>query len=312
MRLAVIDMGTNTFNLLIADQHQNGFTTLYSDKYPVKLGQKLQGQHRIDKAGIARILQVLQSFQEVIHSYKADKTIALATSSIRTAHNQSEILKKIKQLLNIQVQVIDGDREAELIYYACQYALQQCPTIAVQQPFLIMDIGGGSTEFILANTTSLIWKRSFLCGMARLIDELQPGDPIQASDTQNIFSYLDNILSPLHYQVQKHKPDILVGSSGVFDSVVEMIEANVRPLEKTERCCVICKDDFYAVYQKILPLNYAERLQFKGLIAMRADMIVMSLALIDYVLQRFGIEKIIVSFYSLKEGVVVEDILKHL
>ena len=311
MRIAVIDMGTNTFNLLIADQQQRGFTILYSDRYPVKLGQKLQEQHQIDPEGIVRILQVLQIFQEVIHSYQVDKTLAFATSSIRTAKNQSEILKKIKQLLNINVQVIDGDREAELIYYACQYAIQTCMDTAIQQPFLIMDIGGGSTEFILANTQSPIWKQSFLLGMARLIDELQPSDPMRAEDIQNIFSYLDKMLFPLHHQVQKHKPRILVGSSGVFDSVVEMIEANVRPIEKTDRCGVIYKNDFDAIYQKILPLTYAERLQFKGLVAMRADMIVISLTMIDYVLQKLGIEKIMISFYSLKEGVVVEDLLKH-
>lgn len=305
MRLAVIDMGTNTFNLLIAECFDNSFNVLYSDKIPVKLGQKSKELHIIDEAGIKRILDTLLYYKNKIKEYNADEVIAVATSSIRTAKNQNELLKTIKEHTSINVEVIDGEREAELICMANQFAVSDCRN-QDSQPFLIMDIGGGSTEFILANTHQSFWKKSFLLGMARLMDEFKPQDPIDKNDIQRIHQYLDEVLKPLNEQVLKYQPDILVGSSGVFDSVVEMIEANLVTLHKTSKCALVEKALFKEIYKQILPLPYAERLKFKGLIEMRADMIVMSFILIDYVMEKYHLNKMFVSFYSLKEGVVIE------
>lgn len=304
-RIAVIDMGTNTFNLLIAEYSAHNFKVLYSDKQPVKLGQKLKEQHIIDTVGISRIIQTLSYYKNIIEKYQVTDIKAIATSSIRTAKNQKESLDIITNNLGLNVEVIDGVREAELIYIANQFAIQNCKQENTRSPYLIMDIGGGSTEFIIAQQQAL-WKQSFLLGMARLIDEIQPQDPITPDDINRVFAYLDNILQPLHNAVQQFQPETLVGSSGVFDSIVEMIEANIRSLSKTQSCCNIDKDDFYTIYYHILPLTYQQRLNFKGLIQMRADMIVMSLLLIDYVLKKYSLQQIIVSFYSLKEGVIVE------
>lgn len=304
-RIAVIDMGTNTFNLLLAEYSAHSFKVLYSDKQPVKLGQKLKEEHIIDSSGISRIIQTLTYYKNIIEKHQVADIKAIATSSIRTAKNQKEILDTITNSLGLNVEVIDGEREAELIYIANQFSIQNCRQDNSHSPYLIMDIGGGSTEFIIAQQQAL-WKQSFLLGMARLIDEIQPKDPIAQTDINNVFNYLDNILQPLHNAVKQFQPAILVGSSGVFDSIVEMIEANIRGLSKTESCCCIEKDDFYNIYHQILPLSYAERLNFKGLISMRADMIVMSLLLIDYVLKKYSLQSIIISFYSLKEGVIVE------
>ncbi len=305
MRLAVIDMGTNTFNLLIAEINNSQFKTLFSIKNPVKLGQKIHENHQIDKDGLKRILTTLETYLNEIKQYSVDKIIPVATSSIRTAQNQKEILNIIKNILNIDVQIIDGEREAELIYYANRYAAK-----INHEKHLIVDIGGGSTEFIIANNQQAFWKRSFLLGMARLMDEVKFNDPIQPTDIETTFSYLHHTLSPLKENIQIHQPKILVGSSGVFDSIVEMIEANIHSIEKTEYGCEIKKEDFYTIYHQLLPLSYSERLKFKGLIEMRADMIVVSLLLINYLLQEYGLEKIKISFYSLKEGIVIEEINK--
>ncbi|MCX7729102.1 MAG: hypothetical protein N2203_06500 [Bacteroidia bacterium] len=307
MKVAVIDLGTNTFNLMISEYNHHHFQILYSDKYPVKLGQKIAEQHTIDASGIERIKKVLSLYSDIITKHHVDETIALATSSIRTAKNQKEILNLIKDQFKIHVQVIDGEREAELIYLANQFAIKKC-MIAASYPVLIMDIGGGSTEFIISDEKNLLWKKSFLLGMARIIDEIKPHDPILHSDIENIHDYLDKILEPLIRQFHIFKPQALVGSSGVFDSIVEMIEANIRPLNRTESCCVITQHDFNQIYHDILPLPYSERLKYKGLIPMRADMVVVSFVLIDYILKKFSFENIIISHYSLKEGVVIEKL----
>lgn len=305
MKLAVIDMGTNTFNLLIAECLNDDFRVVYSDKQPVKLGQKSAEYHFIDGEGIRRISQVLELYRTQIEKYSVDEVLAIATSSIRTAQNRQEVLNFVKEKFQISVQIIDGLREAELIYIANQYAIRQCMKDQ-HYPALIMDIGGGSTEFIITSSTSALWKKSFLIGMSRLIDEIKPHDPVQSSDIERIHLYLDSILEPLAIQISQHRPRTLIGSSGVFDSVVEMIEANIHTLRKNKSCCFVNKEDFDIIYRQILPLAYQDRLAFKGLIEMRADMIVISLILIDYVLKKYNPENFVVSFYSLKEGAVIE------
>lgn len=306
MRFAVIDMGTNTFNLIISEINQKQFEILFSTKEPVKLGQKLKAHHHIDSQGIQRIIQVLKEYINIINQFSVKEIIALATSSIRTAQNQQEVLDIIKQEIGIDVRIIDGDREADLIYLANKYAIEYCTNKPFDKPYLIMDIGGGSTEFIISNNNNCLWKKSFLLGMARLIDELKPQDPITQQDIEKTYHYLDVHLQDLANNISYYSPKILVGSSGVFDSIVEMIEANIQPLHKTQSCCKINIQDFYTVFNQILPLPYHDRLQFKGLIPMRADMIIMSMLIIDYVLKKYKIEEIIVSFYSLKEGVIIE------
>ncbi len=308
MRLAVIDMGTNTFNLIIAEVLPNSFHILHSTKEPVKLGQKLKGQHSLSADGIQRIVSVIQKFLDVINTYDVGKTLAIATSSIRTAKNQEEVIQIIKQRFHLDIQVIDGEREAELIYIANHYATQSCIQSLNDKHFLIMDIGGGSTEFIISDKNNAVWKKSFLLGMARLIDEIQPQDPPTSDDIQKLKNYLDHHLQPLHSALQHYSSHTLIGSSGVFDSIVEMIEANIHLLSKNEQCCVTPQNDFYTIFHKILPLSLKERLQFPGLIEMRADMITMSLLLIDYVITKFDIKNFIVSFYSLKKGVVIETL----
>lgn len=302
MRIAVIDMGTNTFNLLIVECASLQFQILYSTKQPVKLGQRSTTQHIIDASAQHRILHTLQQYLQIIQNYRVDKIIAVATSSIRTAKNQLQILQDIQNKLHLKVDVIDGEREAELIYYANRYAIQMN-----NDTHLIMDIGGGSTEFIIANAQQIFWKKSFLLGMARLIDEIKPQDPIHPDDIERTYHYLQQSLMPLSFAINTHHPQILVGSSGVFDSLVEMIEANLHLVQKTNSACEISIDDFYTIYHQILPLSYQERLNYKGLIQMRADMIVMSLILIDYILKTYDLKKIKISFYSLKEGIVIEQ-----
>ncbi|GIV28415.1 MAG: hypothetical protein KatS3mg027_2229 [Bacteroidia bacterium] len=310
MRIAVIDMGTNTFNLVVAEIHQNTFQILYSTKEPVKLGQKLKDQHVLSHHQIEKILEVLQKYLSIAQKFSVDKILALATSSIRTAQNKEEIKKNVREKLNLDIQIIDGEREAELIYLANHFAVQSCINSVNDRNFLIMDIGGGSTEFILSDKNRSLWKQSFLLGMARLIDELKPQDPIHPTDILTLKNYLEKHLHPLNAALKQYPTKTLVGSSGVFDSIVEMIEANIHPLPKNDQCCVISKNDFYTIFQKILPLPYSERLKFPGLIEMRADMVTMSLLLIDFVFTNFNLENFIVSFYSLKEGVLIEEMKK--
>ncbi len=305
MKVAVIDMGTNTFNLLIADCKEVAFQVLQSYRIAVKLGQRDTTIQEISEEGITRMLNALEQFNADIKRHQITKVFAIATSAIRTAHNQEKIKKIVKDTFDIDIQIIDGNKEAELIYYAVRDAVSMN-----NEKHLIIDIGGGSTEFIIANNQQIFWKQSFLLGMARLIDIIKPTDPISAGDVKNLYTYLDKQLTPLLEQIAIHHPRCLVGSSGVFDSVVEMIEAQLSVTDSNNKNCEINLTDYYKIADRLIPLSYTERLKFKGLIEMRADMINISMLLINYVIQYCKIQQMKVSFYSLKEGALIEYLQK--
>ena len=302
MRIAVIDLGTNTFNLLIVETDNNGgYKKIDSNRIPVKLGEGTINKGFIADIPFNRGISALKEYSKIIKEQNIEKVVALATSAIRTAKNGSDFLAKAKSEAGIEVEVIDGNREAELIYFGNRKAVKMSNDLS-----LIMDIGGGSTEFIIANADTILWKQSFLLGAARLLELINPSDPITEAESKRLFSYFDDQLLPLLEACKKHKPLELIGSSGAFDSIVDMMagEYDVETLSDKKTEYEIDLEKYFPLAKKIIASTYDQRLKTKGLIEMRVDMIVISCLFVDYILTRLELKKLRVSTYSLKEGVI--------
>jgi exopolyphosphatase/guanosine-5'-triphosphate,3'-diphosphate pyrophosphatase len=302
MKIAVIDLGTNTFNLLIVETDNNGgYKKIASNRIPVKLGEGSINRGFIADIPFNRGISALKEYSKTIKELKIEKVVALATSAIRTAKNGLDFISKARSEAGIEVEVIDGNREAELIYFGNRKAVKMDDNLS-----LIMDIGGGSTEFIIANADTIFWKKSFLLGAARLLEFIKPSDPITESESKRLFNYFDEQLIPLLDACKKYKPVELIGSSGAFDSIVDMMagEYNEETLsdKKTEYDIDLIK--YFPLSKKIIASTYNQRLKTKGLIEMRVDMIVISCLFVDYILTRLDLKKLRVSTYSLKEGVL--------
>ncbi|MBK9283673.1 MAG: exopolyphosphatase [Sphingobacteriaceae bacterium] len=307
MRLAVIDCGTNTFNILIVECIEQKFNKLFNTRSAVKLGEFAINQGFIAEVPFQRGIQTLIEFNEIIKSYKVDHALVYATSAIRDAANGKDFVKLVKKQTGLQVQTIDGEKEAELIYYGCREAACLEDTVS-----LIMDIGGGSTEFILADKKNIFWKKSYNLGASRLLQKFNPGDPIQKEEANNIINYLNAETTELLDAIKKHTPIRLIGSSGAFDSVIEMIHGELNGEELLEEKC--CYDVDVMNYKKISELvissNLTERKKIKGLVPMRFDMIVISCLLINFILMNIPLTKFRVSTYSLKEGALFDYLNK--
>jgi exopolyphosphatase/guanosine-5'-triphosphate,3'-diphosphate pyrophosphatase len=301
MKIAVIDLGTNTFNLLIAEKDNNGgYKKLSSNRIPVKLGEGTINKGFIGEIPFNRGISALKEYSKIINEQKIDKVVALATSAIRTAKNGLDFVEKAKSEAGIHVEVIDGNREAELIYFGNREAV-----VMNEKPSLIMDIGGGSTEFIIANKNQIFWKQSFLLGAARLLELINPSDPIKNEEINRLYAYFDEQLKPLK-EAAKINPSLeLIGSSGAFDSIIDMMAGaySTETLsDKTEY--KIDLEKYFPLSDKIIHSTYEQRLKTKGLIEMRVDMIVISCLFVDYILKNFNLKQFRVSTYSLKEGVI--------
>jgi len=306
MRIAVIDLGTNTFNLLIVEAKDNqSYQIVYNNKLPVKLGKSGIDKKEIRPDAITRGMNALDRHLQTIREFKAEKTFAFATSAIRSARNGEQFVKMIRQRFDLDVEIINGDREAELIYFGVKQAVK-----LNDEKILILDIGGGSNEFIIADRDNIYWKKSYPLGVARLLAKFKPSDPISIEEIEFISNYLEERLSDLFDEFKKHKISTLVGASGSFETIAAMIRADDPNFESetgtTLESMNIDLTDFENLYQKLVNSTLKERKQMKGLESMRLEMIVVATLIVKFILQKLKLQQLIQSNFALKEGVIYE------
>lgn len=302
-RLGIIDLGTNTFHLLIIDKDGYTVKTLFKESRPARIGLGGIEKDIITAEGIGRALDVLQFFRQQLDLFNvaSENTFAFGTSAIRNAKNKDQFLEEVLTKTNISITVIDGACEAEYIYKGVRYG-----TKLGSEPVLIMDIGGGSVEFIIGNDHQIFWKQSFEIGGQRLMDRFMKNDPISEGDRKKLYNYLDENLISLANAIHQYAPGRLVGSSGTFDTLID-IDYQHRLQEwrpKNETDFALPLEEFYRSYDLIVGKGHAQRMEIPGMIPLRVDMIVVAVCLIDFVLKRHSIKEIQVSAYALKEGVL--------
>lgn len=300
-KLAVIDLGTNTFQMMIAEELEGGFQTVSQTSIPSRLGKGGINHGFITDEAIQRALSVLGEFRKLLVSQdvKPERTFIYGTSAVRNAVNRTELLEKIQEQMNAPVHVIDGSQEAQLIYYGVKQAVEIDET-----PNLIMDIGGGSVEFIIADRHKVFWKNSFEVGGQRLLERFVKTDPISTSAIRQIHHFLEQTLIPLMNAIHQYAPQTLVGSSGTFETLAEI--EHWRQYQcwppTTQLAFEISMDSFYQSRNLILSSNREERMRIPGMKELRVDMIGSALCLIDFIVQSTGIKSLKASRYSLKEG----------
>jgi exopolyphosphatase / guanosine-5'-triphosphate,3'-diphosphate pyrophosphatase len=305
MRTAILDLGTNTFNLLITETGPDyGTRVLLSRKEPVKLGQGGINRGEITPGAFERGLAALTSHMVHIHEYGVDHIHAFATSAIRSARNGSQFVDAVRGHFNIDVQVISGDREAVLIYQGVRQAVDM-----EDEKHLILDIGGGSNELIIANDREIFWKESFSLGMARLLEHFNPSDPIREDEILSVENYISRSLTSAIEAAMVHSPAKLIGSSGTFDTFRALLQAlnNQEPAAgKYSTSYGFSTSDFFRLYGLLINSTAPERLEMKGMDPMRVEMIVIAGIFVNFIIRRLNIRWLIQSDFALKEGAVIE------
>lgn len=302
MRVALLDLGTNTFNMLIAEiDDQKNYQKLYASKVAVRLGEGGINENYITEEAFERGLVALRNQITALKNHACEQVLAFGTSALRSATNGQEFVDTVEQMYDLHIQIIDGDREAEMIYEGVKLSLN-----LGDEKSLIMDIGGGSNEFIICNEHEIFWKKSYPLGVSRLLQLLKPSDPIQPDEIKKLKEHLSEHMGDLFAACKEHGVNSLIGSSGSFDSLSEMISIHYydRELPEDRKFYDFKIEDFQKVKDLILRSNKEKRLEMRGLHRIRVDMIVMAVVMIDLVIEECGIEKMRQSAFSLKEGIL--------
>lgn len=296
-RRAVIDLGTNTFHLLIAEVSGDEIVReIYRERIFVKLAS--EGIKTIGDAPFARGISALCRFRARIDECEVAEVKAIGTAALRTASNGKMFIREAKAEARIDIKLISGDKEAEYITKGVLLAIP-----SAMERVLIMDIGGGSTEFIIADQSEVYWRRSFPLGVSVLSNGFHFSDPISANEVKTLEQHLDTSLLPLKAALAEFSTRHLVGAAGTFDVLAEWLRDPAAPPHPTSHQLDLT--DFPAFYERIVPASLAERRALPGVPQERADMIVVAMILLRFVFRLANVERVTVSNYAMKEGILV-------
>ncbi|WP_256013031.1 Ppx/GppA phosphatase family protein [Desertivirga xinjiangensis] len=305
-RIAALDLGTNTFHLVVAEVNNNKFNKIIEEQRHVKLGEGGITEGKITDAAFRRGIEALREFKSVIADYNVDLIQASGTSALRSAVNGIDFINEVMQETGICIEIIEGDVEAELIYKGVRAVSD------LRSSTLIMDIGGGSVEFIFCNGAQIFWKKSYPIGAARLMAMFHHSDPISIPNMNAIEAYLQEPVEELKDRAREYKPQQLIGSAGAFETFAALVA------DKHKGDQQILNLDNYSfepselksILTTVLVSTHRERVQNKLIIPVRTDMIVVASVLTKYLIEQMNFPVIRLSRFALKEGLLVQAIEK--
>lgn len=218
LRLAAIDVGSNSVHMVVAQvDADGGITTLWRMKEMVGLGRISFPSRRLTKDAMDRALMALGRFKQAAQQRQAEKIVAVATSAIREAENGGDFIERAKRELGLYVRVVSARDEARLIYLAVRHAMN-----LKEEPHLIVDIGGGSVEFIVGDARRAAVLESRKLGAARMSAKFVHSDPIAENDKKALLRHYEKELAPLAETINAHKPVKVIGTSGTLENIAAM------------------------------------------------------------------------------------------
>ncbi|MFB6318712.1 phosphatase [Saccharicrinis sp. FJH54] len=302
---AIIDIGSNTINLLIAELHEGRFKVLEDRKIHAKLARGGINNSTIAPDAFQRGLNALREHRSRCDEYGlADNDIVTyATASVRAASNGDGFAVEALNRFGLTVHTIDGETEAMLIHAGIKHGFPLS-----DEKILIMDIGGGSVEFIITDRTHIYWKESFYLGVTKLLDRFNPSDPPLKDELDNIKTFAESELNKLFSSLSDFKPVSLVGSSGSFDTIRAMIENG--SFTTSEKHSASALKTWFSIDPAVLlkmaddlsSMTTEQRKIVPGMDEMRAEYFPLAFILIRIVLEQMPKTSIYQCSYALKEG----------
>lgn len=297
--VAALDLGTNTFNLAIANS-TNPFTIEFRTEKGVFLGKGGLGEKVILEDACIRAQKVLESYSDILSNYPLNEVRCVATEAIRNAKNANDVLRFLEIDVPFSVDTIDGEKEAELVYKGVKST-----GILNDKNVLIMDIGGGSVEFIIGNENEIHWRKSYKIGISRALELYPLSDPPKKEELSKYYTYFKESLTELYAKLESFGAKDLIGTAGSFDAWRKILGG-----ESDEATYSINTKELASCILNINTLEKEERRKINGMQEMRIDTIVPAGILVTYLLDSFTFNSISQCSYSLSEGVLWEMINK--
>lgn len=305
---ASIDIGSNTVRLLILKAGPDGgFREIDSARRITRLGEGMDSKKRLAPSRMEATLRVLEEFRKICAQHGEIPIRAVATSAVREAENQEEFLRKALERTGITIEVISWEEEARLTLEGVFWKIPH-----QNRRILIFDIGGGSTEFILSQGRQIAGSLSAPLGTVRLTERFITRHPVPDKDYANLTAHIQSALSSVKNQLPGIHPEIAIGTAGTVTTLAAL-EQNIYPYDPEKIHGVsLPLDGIQRIQDDLKAKSIDERRLLKPLERGREDLIIAGTAIVLETLRTFGRSELLVSEYSLREGIILKALLNAL
>ncbi len=291
MKKAIIDLGTNTFNLLVAEIDGKNIKVLHAEKEGVAIGMGGINANIITKDAMLRGEKTIQRFLEVCQNYAVENVSAFGTSALRDAGNTSEFLSELENKFQLKVHIISGDKEADLIFNGVNQLYD------FEEKGVIIDIGGGSTEIIFASKAGVQSVASLNIGVSRIYQKFPWSDPLTKKEIEIIRHFLED--NSQGFLDNRNEP-LMIGSSGSFETFWELAHLQAFPNE--QRIFEVEKTAFEETLYQTIRSTQKERDVNPFILPIRKIMAPITAVKTLWMMEKLKTQKIYISPFSLKEG----------
>ena len=307
MRLAAIDIGTNSVHMIVVHVRPDfSFEIVDREKEMVRLGAGGLDGKQLTPEAMNAALQALSKFARLAQSHQVDEVLAVATSATREAENGGAFLRAIERKTGIRARLITGTEEARLIHLAAVYGVD------TPKPAVVIDIGGGSVEITLGSGREVEFARSFKIGVIRLTERFVDSDPISSRDERKMAKFIGEHVDRYIEHIVEKGYDRVIGTSGTILSlgiVATAIDRGTVPQEV--RNLRVPAKSLRRLRKDTVEMDLEERMHLPGLDPRRADLMVAGAVLLDTLLRRLEADEITLCDLALREGLLLDYIHRH-
>src|SRR5947199_309509 len=302
VRLAAIDVGSNSLHMLVADVSPDGRIQVVDRlKEMVRLGRRAFTSGKLDREAAELALRTLKTFERLARARHVERLGAVATSAVREARNGAAFVRLLRRETGIPVRIISGPDEARLIFRAARHALG-----LDGGPHLLVDVGGGSVELVLVRDGRALWMRSLPLGVARLTERFLIDDPPRTGQVRQLEKHLRRELGEVLARVRRAGTLRAIGTSGTVNALVAMAcaargEDVARLHGARARAAEIAR-----LRQRILGAGAARRASLPGIDTKRVDLMPAAVVLLDLLLGQARIPELMACTWALREGLLLE------
>ena len=311
-RIAAIDIGTNSFHLLVAavDPKLRTFRIIQAEKATTRLGERDPETGELTAAAMQRGLETLRQFRDLAASHRVEQIVTAATSAVREAPNGRDFLQTILDDLGMEVDLVSGPEEARLIYLG---VLSGMPF--GDRPHLLLDIGGGSTELILADGRDARALTSTRVGAVRLQRDFVRDDPMPPQRRSFLQAFIQGSLEPAVDKVRRRiKPGetpVLVATSGTAMAIGSLAASEEERPPRKLHGYRVTRQSLNQVVDRLITMTPAQRRELAPINDRRAEIIVPGALILQTTMKMLGVEEFVLSERALREGLIVDWMLRQ-
>jgi exopolyphosphatase/guanosine-5'-triphosphate,3'-diphosphate pyrophosphatase len=306
-RLAVLDLGSSSFHLLVADAEPGGtIHRVGRERVMLRLGALITDDGKIPRSAADIAVDTVEQMREDAREAGAERVIAVATAALRDASNGREVVQRLSEVLGQRVRMVSGEEEARLIFRAIGQRLALGDERA-----LGIDLGGGSLEIAAGARGEVRWERSLPIGSVRLHQELGRDDPLSEAQRAAITARVREMLAPLGERVERFAPDRAVAIGGTVRALYRLANALDEDEHRIPLDATLRRTDVDALALRLGGSSHAQRRRMRGMSARRADLLPTGALVVQEIFRSLGLREVAVCDWGLREGVVLEAIARR-